>query len=175
MSGYWHSGGRQCISWHRQTGLLSAQSRAGTGYVEWVTAFSVTWCDGQEIKPISKSVRTMPTQRTEESLHIRSPINHRSPSGNFINDNIIIGRLRFGFKEENRPKGIKMCCPLPLQTDRTVMHMRSVYTMPWRNDRSWLFFITQTYKLDFLYIWIKELASPPRTIRCITIATLLIE
>ena len=111
MSGYWHSGGRQCISWHRQTGLLSAQSRAGTGYVEWVTAFSVTWCDRQEVKPISKSVQIMPTQRTKESPHIRSPINHRSPSGNFIADNIIIGRLRFGFKEENRPRGIKMCYP----------------------------------------------------------------
>ena len=30
---------------------------------------------------------------------------------NFITDNIIIGRLRFGFKEENRPRGIKMCYP----------------------------------------------------------------
>ena len=145
MSGYWHSGGRQCISWHRQTGLLSAQSRAGTGYVEWVTAFSVTWCDRQEVKPISKSVQIMPTQRTKESPHIRSPINHRSPLA---------------------------------ITDRPHCYAYEVgiyYTMKKWQVLTFLYFITQTYKLDFLYIWIKELASPPRTIRCITIATFLIE
>jgi len=45
MFGYRHSGGRQRISWHGQTGLLSVRGSAGTDYAEWVTAISVARCD----------------------------------------------------------------------------------------------------------------------------------
>jgi len=45
MFGYRHSCGRQRISWHGQTGLLSARDSAGTDYAEWVTAISVARCD----------------------------------------------------------------------------------------------------------------------------------
>ncbi|MCS2220756.1 hypothetical protein NXY38_01830 [Bacteroides thetaiotaomicron] len=39
---------------------------------------------------------------------IRSPVNERSPSGNFIADHVIIGRPGFQIKDDNRPKGIKI-------------------------------------------------------------------
>ena len=64
--------------------------------------------DGQEVKPDAESVRNVPPQHTEDAPQIRSPMNERSPSGNFIADHIIIGRPGFQFKDENRPKGIKM-------------------------------------------------------------------
>ncbi len=64
--------------------------------------------DGQEIKPDAEGVRNVPPQHTEDAPQIRSPMNERSPSGNFIADHIIIGRPGFQFKDENRPKGIKM-------------------------------------------------------------------
>ena len=64
--------------------------------------------DGQEVKPVSEGVRNVPPQPTEDAPQIRSPVNERSPSGNFIADHIIIGRPGFQFKDENRPKGIKM-------------------------------------------------------------------
>lgn len=64
--------------------------------------------DGQEVKPDTEGGRNMPQQHTEDAPQIRSPMNERSPSGNFIADHIIIGRPGFQFKDENRPKGIKM-------------------------------------------------------------------
>lgn len=64
--------------------------------------------DGQEVKPDAGSVRNVPPQHTENAPQIRSPMNERSPSGNFIADHIIIGRPGFQFKDENRPKGIKI-------------------------------------------------------------------
>ena len=64
--------------------------------------------DGQEVKPDAESVRNVPPQHTEDAPQIRSPMNERSPSGNFIADHIIIERPGFQFKDENRPKGIKM-------------------------------------------------------------------
>ena len=64
--------------------------------------------DGQEVKPVSEGVRNVPPQHTGESPQIRSPANERSPSGNFIADRVIIGRPGFGFKDESRPKGIKI-------------------------------------------------------------------
>ena len=64
--------------------------------------------DGQEIKPDAGSVRNVPPQPTEDAPQIRNSVNERSPSGNFIADHIIIGRPGFQFKDENRPKGIKM-------------------------------------------------------------------
>ena len=64
--------------------------------------------DGQEVKPVSEGVRNVPPQPIEDAPQIRSPVNERSPSGNFIADHIIIGRPGFQFKDENRPKGIKM-------------------------------------------------------------------
>ena len=64
--------------------------------------------DGQEVKPDAGSVRNVLPQPTEDAPQIRSPVNERSPSGNFIADHIIIGRPGFQFKDENRPKGIKM-------------------------------------------------------------------
>ena len=59
--------------------------------------------DGQEVKPDAGSVR-----KTDDAPQIRSPMNERSPSGNFIADHIIIGRPGFQFKDENRSKGIKI-------------------------------------------------------------------
>lgn len=38
----------------------------------------------------------------------RSPAGERSPTGNFIADHVIIGRLGLSVKDENRPKGMKM-------------------------------------------------------------------
>lgn len=64
--------------------------------------------DGQKINPDAGGVRNMPPQPTEDVPQIRSPVDERSPSGNFIADHIIIGRPGFQIKDENRPKGIKM-------------------------------------------------------------------
>ena len=64
--------------------------------------------DGQEVKPDTESVRNVPPQHTEDAPQIRSPMNERSPSGNFIADHIIIGRPGFQIKDENRPKGMKI-------------------------------------------------------------------
>ncbi|WP_303330649.1 DNA methylase, partial [uncultured Bacteroides sp.] len=58
--------------------------------------------DGQEVKPVSEGVRNVPPQHTEDAPQIRSP------SGNFIADRVIIGRPEFGFKDESRPKGMKL-------------------------------------------------------------------
>ena len=64
--------------------------------------------DGQEVKPDTEGVRNVPPQHIEDVPQIHSPVDERSPSGNFIADHIIIGRPGFQFKDENRPKGIKM-------------------------------------------------------------------
>ena len=64
--------------------------------------------DGQEIKSDVGGVRNVPPQPTEDAPQIRNSVDERSPSGNFIADHIIIGRPGFQFKDENRPKGIKM-------------------------------------------------------------------
>ena len=64
--------------------------------------------DGQEVKPDAGDVRNVPPQHTEDVPQIRSPVNERSPSGNFIADHVIIGRPGFQIKDDNRPKGIKM-------------------------------------------------------------------
>ena len=64
--------------------------------------------DGQEVKPDAGDVRNMPPQHTEDVPQIRSPVNERSPSGNFIADHVIIGRPGFQIKDDNRPKGIKI-------------------------------------------------------------------
>ena len=58
--------------------------------------------DGQEVKPVSEGVRSISPQQTDDVPQIRSP------SGNFIADHVIIGRPGFQFKDENRPKGIKI-------------------------------------------------------------------
>ena len=64
--------------------------------------------DGQEVKPDAEGVRNVPSQHTEEAPQIRSPANDRSPSGNFIADHIVIGRPGISFRDENKPKGLKM-------------------------------------------------------------------
>lgn len=64
--------------------------------------------DGQEVKPDAEGVRSISPQQTDDVPQIRSPMNERSPSGNFIADHIIIGRPGFQFKDENRPKGLKI-------------------------------------------------------------------
>ncbi len=64
--------------------------------------------DGQEVKPDSEGVRNVSPQHTENAPQIRSPMDERSPSGNFIADHIIIGRPGFQFKDENRTKGMKI-------------------------------------------------------------------
>jgi N12 class adenine-specific DNA methylase len=64
--------------------------------------------DGQEVKPDAGDVRNVPPQHTEDVPQIRSPVNERSPSGNFIADHVIIGRPGFQIKDDNRPKGIKI-------------------------------------------------------------------
>ena len=64
--------------------------------------------DGQEVKPDAGDVRNVPPQHTEDVPQIRSPVNERSPSGNFIADHVIIGRQGFQIKDDNRPKGIKI-------------------------------------------------------------------
>ena len=64
--------------------------------------------NGQEIKPDAEGVRSISPQQTDDVPQIRSPVDERSPSGNFIADHVIIGRPGFQFKDENRPKGIKM-------------------------------------------------------------------
>ena len=58
--------------------------------------------DGQEVKPDAEGVRSISPQQTDDVPQIRSP------SGNFIADHVIIGRPGFGFKDESRPKGIKL-------------------------------------------------------------------
>ena len=58
--------------------------------------------NGQEIKPDAEGVRSISPQQTDDVPQIRSP------SGNFIADHVIIGRPGFQFKDENRPKGIKI-------------------------------------------------------------------
>lgn len=58
--------------------------------------------DGQEVKPDAEGVWNVPPQHTEDAPQIRSL------SGNFIADHVIIGRPGFQFKDENRPKGIKI-------------------------------------------------------------------
>lgn len=63
---------------------------------------------GQEVKPVVEGVRNVPPQHTEEAPQIRSPVNERSPSGDFIADHIIIGRPGLYAKDENRPKGMKI-------------------------------------------------------------------
>ena len=64
--------------------------------------------DGQEVKPDAEGVRNVPPQHTEDVPQIRSPANERSPSGNFIADHIIIGRPGISFRDENKPKGMKI-------------------------------------------------------------------
>ena len=64
--------------------------------------------DGQEVKPDAEGVRNVAPQHTEDVPQIRSPVNERSPSGNFIADHIIIGRPGFNVRDECKPKGIKM-------------------------------------------------------------------
>ena len=58
--------------------------------------------NGQEVKPVTEGVQNVPSQRTEEAPQIRSP------SGNFIDDYIVIGRPGLYAKDENRPKGLKL-------------------------------------------------------------------
>lgn len=64
--------------------------------------------DGQEVKPDAEGVRSISPQQTDDVPQIRSPMDKRSPSGNFIANHIIIGRPGFQFKDENRSKGIKI-------------------------------------------------------------------
>ena len=64
--------------------------------------------DGQEVKQVAESVRNVSLQHTEETPQVRSPVNERTPSGNFIADHIIIGRPGLYAKDENRPKGMKI-------------------------------------------------------------------
>ena len=64
--------------------------------------------NGQEIKPDAEGVRSISPQQTDDVPQIRSPMDKRSPSGNFIANHIIIGRPGFQFKDENRSKGIKI-------------------------------------------------------------------
>ena len=64
--------------------------------------------DGQEVKPDAEGVRSISPQQTDDVPQIRSPVNERSPSSNFIADNVIIGRPGFQIKDDNRPKGIKI-------------------------------------------------------------------
>lgn len=64
--------------------------------------------DAQEVKQVAESVRNVPLQHTKETPQIRNPANERSQSGNFIADNIIIGRPRLYAKDENRSKGMKL-------------------------------------------------------------------
>ena len=64
--------------------------------------------DGQEVKPDAEGVRSISPQQTDDVPQIRSPVNERSPSSNFIADNDIIGLRFFLFMFYNRPKGIKI-------------------------------------------------------------------
>jgi len=64
--------------------------------------------DGRDVNPDAEGVRNVSPQHTENAPQIRSPMNERSPSDNNIADHVIIGRPGFQFKDENRPKGIKM-------------------------------------------------------------------
>ena len=64
--------------------------------------------DGQEVKPDAEGVRNVSPQHTEDVPQIRSPVNERYPYGNFIADHIIVERPVGLFKNENRPKGIKI-------------------------------------------------------------------
>ena len=58
--------------------------------------------NGLEVKPVTEGVQNVPSQHTEEAPQIRSP------SGNFIDDYIVIGRPGLYAKDENRPKGLKL-------------------------------------------------------------------
>lgn len=58
--------------------------------------------------PGKEGVRSISPQQTDDVPQIRSPMDKRSPSGNFIANHIIIGRPGFQFKDENRSKGIKI-------------------------------------------------------------------
>ena len=64
--------------------------------------------DGHEVKPEKEGVQNVLLQHIGEATQIHSPVNERSPSGNFIADHIIIGRPGLYAKDENRLKGIKM-------------------------------------------------------------------
>ena len=64
--------------------------------------------DGQDVKPVAEGVCNVPPQHSGETPQIRSPANERSPSGNFIADRVIIGRPDFQFKDEKRPKVMKI-------------------------------------------------------------------
>ena len=64
--------------------------------------------DGQEVKPVTESVRNIPLQHTEETPQIRSLANERGPSGSFIADHIIIGRPGFHIRDDCKSKGIKI-------------------------------------------------------------------
>lgn len=64
--------------------------------------------NGQEVKPDAGGVRNVLEQHIEDVPQIRSPVDERSPFGNFIADHIIIGRPGFQLKDENRLKGIKI-------------------------------------------------------------------
>ena len=58
--------------------------------------------DGQEVRPVTEGMQNETSQHTDNAPQIRSP------SGNFIANNVIIGRPGFQFKDENRSKGLKM-------------------------------------------------------------------
>ncbi|MCS2203471.1 DNA methylase [Bacteroides thetaiotaomicron] len=64
--------------------------------------------DGQEVKPDAEGVRGISPQQTDDVPQIRNSMDERSPSGNFIADHVIIGRPGFQFKDENRPKRMKI-------------------------------------------------------------------
>ena len=64
--------------------------------------------DGQEVKPDAEGVRSISPRHTEEAPQIRSPVNERSPSGNFIADHIVIGRPGFNVRDGSKPKGMKI-------------------------------------------------------------------
>ena len=63
--------------------------------------------NGQQFKSVTNADNTNPL-RTKDVQQIGSPVNERSPTGNFIADHIIIGHPGFQVKDENRPKGMKL-------------------------------------------------------------------
>ena len=64
--------------------------------------------DGQEVKPDAEGVRSISPRHTEEAPQIRSPVDERSPSGNFIADHIVIGRPGINVRDGSKPKGMKI-------------------------------------------------------------------
>ncbi len=48
--------------------------------------------NGQEIKPDAEGVRNEPSQNTEEAPQIRSPVNERSSTDDFITKHIVVCR-----------------------------------------------------------------------------------